>query len=206
MVYDFVEIGTSNIETLIEHADESTVGLSIEPIRHYLDSLPDKPNVKKVNVAVSANNIEEYVDVYFVPEEIIDEKNWPQWLKGCNRIGGYHYQHTQQQYPPHDKENILDLVRIEKVKSVPIGKLFDEYDVTGITYLKIDTEGSDCDILQYYYEYLKTKPKNYYPKKIRFESNELTPRDSIEKVRELFNSIGYNYPEIGWPDTVLELL
>jgi hypothetical protein len=90
--------------------------------------------------------------------------------------------------------------------SVPIGKLFDEYDVTGVNYLKIDTEGSDCDILQHYYEYLKTKPKSYYPKKIRFESNELTPRDKIEKVRGLLNSIGYNYPEIGWPDTLIELL
>jgi hypothetical protein len=205
MIYDFIEIGTSNIETLIEHADDSTIGLSIEPIRHYLDSLPDKRNVKKVNVAVSATNIEEPVEVFFVPEEVIDEKNLPLWLKGCNCIGGYHYQHTQY-HPSHDKENILDLVRTEVVMSVPIGKLFDEYEVTGINYLKIDTEGSDCDILQHYYEYLKTKPKSYYPKKIRFESNELTSRDKIEKVRELFNNIGYNYPEIGWPDTVLELL
>jgi hypothetical protein len=205
MIYDFIEIGTSNIETLIEHADDNTIGLSVEPIRHYLDSLPDKHNVKKVNVAVSANNLEEPVEVFFVPEDIINEKNLPLWLKGCNCIGGYHYQHTQY-HPSHDKENILDLVKTEVVMSVPIGKLFDEYDVTGVNYLKIDTEGSDCDILQHYYEYLKTKPKSYYPKKIRFESNELTPRDKIEKVRELFNSIGYNYPEIGWPDTLIELL
>jgi hypothetical protein len=205
MIYDFIEIGTSNIETLIEHADDNVIGLSIEPIRHYLDSLPDKRNVKKVNVAVSATNLEEPVEVFFVPEDVIDEKNLPLWLKGCNCIGRYHYQHTQY-HPSHDKENILDLVQTEVVMSVPIGKLFDEYDVTGITYLKIDTEGSDCDILQHYYEYLKTKPKSYYPKKIRFESNELTTRDKIEKVRELFNSIGYNFPEIGWPDTVLELL
>ena len=205
MIYDFVEIGTSNIETLIEHADDTTIGLSIEPIRHYLDSLPKKPNVTKVNVAVSANNAEEPVEVFFVPEDIIEAKNLPIWLKGCNCIGTYHFQHYQH-HPSHDKENILDLVKKEVVMSMPIGKLFDQYEVTGINYLKIDTEGSDCDILQHYYEYLKTKPKSYYPKKIRFESNELTTRDKIEKVRELFNSIGYNYPEIGWPDTVLELL
>jgi hypothetical protein len=205
MIYDFIEIGTSNFDTLIESASDDTVGLSIEPIRHYLDTLPNKPNVKKINVAVSLTNIEEMVEVFFVPEDIIDEKNFPLWLKGCNSIGSYHFQHHQR-HPAYDKENILDLVKTELVRSVPIGKLFDEYDVTGVNYLKIDTEGSDCDILQHYYEYLKTKPKSYYPKKIRFESNELTPRDKVEKVRALLNSIGYNYPEIGWPDTVLELL
>jgi len=91
------------------------------------------------------------------------------------------------------------------VISVPIGKLFDDYNVTGVNYLKIDTEGADCDILQHYYEYLKTKPKSYYPKKIRFETNELTPEDKMHKVRQLFISIGYDCPALGWPDTILEL-
>jgi len=50
-------------------------------------------------------------------------------IQRINCIGGYHYQHTQY-HPSHDKENILDLVQTEVVMSVPIGKLFDEYDVT----------------------------------------------------------------------------
>jgi hypothetical protein len=32
MKYDFIEIGTSNFDTLIEAADDTTVGLSIEPV------------------------------------------------------------------------------------------------------------------------------------------------------------------------------
>ena len=35
--YDFIEVGTSDFHTLIEQADENTVGLSIEPINSYLE-------------------------------------------------------------------------------------------------------------------------------------------------------------------------
>jgi hypothetical protein len=36
MIYDFIEIGTSNIETLIEHADDNTIGLIMKSSRHWL--------------------------------------------------------------------------------------------------------------------------------------------------------------------------
>jgi hypothetical protein len=45
--YDFIEIGTSDFDTLIETSDDKTVGLSIEPIKYYLDRLPERKNVKK---------------------------------------------------------------------------------------------------------------------------------------------------------------
>ena len=43
--FDFIEIGTSDFDTLIEDASESTRGISIEPIKYYLDRLPNKENV-----------------------------------------------------------------------------------------------------------------------------------------------------------------
>lgn len=49
---DFLEIGTSDVETLIESCDEDSFGISIEPLKYYLDKLPDKKNVKKLNLAV----------------------------------------------------------------------------------------------------------------------------------------------------------
>ena len=51
--YDFIEIGTSDFHTLIESATDKTIGLSIEPIKTYLDRLPNKENVFKVQAAVS---------------------------------------------------------------------------------------------------------------------------------------------------------
>lgn len=204
MLYDFVEIGTSDFDTLIQIADDNTVGLSIEPIGHYLDALPDKPKVKKIKVAVSLTNTEEFVEVFYLPENVIRETGIPIWLKGCNCIGKYHLQHYYNHGIP-NRNDLLDLVKIEKVPSIPIGKLLDDNNVTGIKYLKLDTEGADCDILEHYYEYLKYKPKSYYAHTIRFESNILSPAHSVERIRKIFNSIGYDYPEIGH-DTVLNLL
>ena len=51
---DFVEIGTSNFETLIQLASEDSKGLSVEGLKMYQDELPDKPGVVKVNAAISS--------------------------------------------------------------------------------------------------------------------------------------------------------
>jgi hypothetical protein len=40
--YDFVEIGTSNFDTLTENANEDTVGISVDIIKNYINKLPIK--------------------------------------------------------------------------------------------------------------------------------------------------------------------
>ena len=47
MNVDFIEIGTSDFDTIIQLADDNTVGFYIEPINFYLDRLPNKPNCQK---------------------------------------------------------------------------------------------------------------------------------------------------------------
>ena len=37
--YDFIEIGTSDFQTLIEEASDEAIGLSVEPISYYLNKL-----------------------------------------------------------------------------------------------------------------------------------------------------------------------
>ena len=46
MNYNFIEIGTADFDTVIEHATDNIVGLTIEPIKYYIDKLPLKKNVK----------------------------------------------------------------------------------------------------------------------------------------------------------------
>jgi hypothetical protein len=196
MKYDFIEIGTSNFDTLIESATDTTVGLSIEPIKYYLDSLPNKPRVKKLNCAVSKNNQHETLSVYYVPEDIINANNMPQWLKGCNSVGSYHHLHHV--------NNITHLVKIDPVPCVPLGTIFEQNDVTELDYLKIDTEGTDCDILLHFFEFIKTKPASNYPKKILFESNELSVPVQVELVKNKFIGIGYRVTQAGL-DTILEI-
>lgn len=196
MKYDFIEIGTSNFDTLIQIAIDTATGLSIEPIKHYLDCLPNKPKVKKLNVAVSRDNTHGVLDVYYVPEDVIVAKGLPDWLKGCNSIGDYHFQHK--------KLNVIDLVVKQSVLMVPIADIFIEHDVTELYYLKIDTEGSDSEIMLHLYDYLKTEPSTKYPKKILFESNDLSDKVQVDLVKSKFAELGYKVAYAGH-DTILVL-
>jgi hypothetical protein len=195
MKYDFIEIGTSNFDTLIETADDYTVGLSIEPIGYYLDQLPNRANVKKLDIAVARNNKFGFMDVYYVPERVIRARGLPDWLRGCNSVGDYH--------PKHIELSVRDLVQIDTVELIPVGELFNCYNVTELDYLKIDTEGADCEIMQHLCEFLKTEPTTRYPKKILFESNELADQCEVEMVKAEFISLGYCVTKSGY-DTVLE--
>jgi hypothetical protein len=189
MKYDFIEIGTSNFDTLIQIATDTATGLSIEPIKHYLDCLPNKPGVKKLNIAVSRDNTDGFLDIYYVPEDVIIAKRLPTWLKGCNSIGEYHLQHK--------KLNVVDLVVKQSVLMVPIADIFIEHDVTELYYLKIDTEGSDADIMLHLYDYLVTQSTTKYPKRILFESNELSDPNKVELVKIKFVELGYKVSDTG---------
>jgi hypothetical protein len=196
MKYDFVEIGTSNFDTLIETATDTTVGISIEPIQYYLDQLPNPPGVTKLKCAVSRNNRSETLEVYYVPEHAIHEHGLPDWLRGCNSIGDYHLRHHLL--------NVKHLVVRDQVQCVPIGALFDQQDITELDYLKIDTEGSDCDIMLHLLDYLKTQPHSRWPRRILFESNDLARPAQVELVNTSFVNSGYTLIRSDY-DTVLEI-
>jgi hypothetical protein len=88
IAYDFVEIGTADFETLIELADDSKVGLSVEPLRFYLDRLPDRKKVTKVNLAVS--DCDGVMSITHIDAADIPKHGLPDWLRGCNFSGPHH--------------------------------------------------------------------------------------------------------------------
>jgi len=195
--YDFIEIGTSNYDTLIELADDNTVGISVEPLDFYLDQLPNKKNVIKICKAITAYPTTNKIDIYFVPPKVIDEiDNLPQYFKGCNSIGNYH---------PAVIESYKHLFETRSVDLISIKDLLETNNVAGIGHLKIDTEGHDCVILNGFLDYLGDKPKNYYPKQITFESNHLTSVIDVDNVIERFIKIGYIIVSRGH-DTVLKVI
>jgi len=196
MKYDFVEIGTSNFDTLIECATADTRGISVEPIQWYLDSLPNPQGVLKLKCAISRTNVSETLEVYYVPEHLIRQHKLPGWLRGCNSVGDYHLQHHV--------FDVKHLVHRDQVESIPIGLLFDRHNITELDYLKIDTEGSDCDIMLHLLEYLKTKNSSHYPRRILFESNELAAPAQVQLVISKFIELGYRLVKSGG-DTVLEI-
>jgi len=194
MHYDFIEIGTSDFDTLIETANDDTVGISVEPLKCYLDNLPNPKNVKKINCAISADNSQGYVDVYYIPDEIVKKNNLIWWVKGCNKVGYYHYNHAL----------CRDLVVIEKnVLQIPISQLFIDNSVDSVDFLKIDTEGSDCFILHHLLNYLQSKSISSYPKKIKFECNGLTELKIVDDTIELYCNNGYQLEKRTDKDAIL---
>lgn len=180
--YDFIEIGTSDFDTLIQ-GSEDQFGISIEPVKYYLDRLPNRKNVKKLHCAVSFDDIERDANVYYLKEEDIIANKLPDWLRGCNSLNKYHYQHEQL--------NIKSIVSVEGVKEIPLAKILVNNNVRRIKKLKIDTEGGDCFILKNLKRYLKTKSNIFYPKEIIFESNELSDPNLVNSTIKEYEALGY---------------
>lgn len=184
MNLDFLEIGTCNFNTLIQKATDNDFGISVEPLLYYLNQLPSPKNVIKENVAISFDNTEGEASFFYIPEEIILAKNLDKSLRGCNSINNYHVKHIE--------DNLQEFVKCEKVKQIPIANLLQKYKVVEIDYLKIDTEGGDTYILDHLYNYLQDKDLKYYPKKICFESNRLTPKERIDYIIKIYTNRNYN--------------
>lgn len=200
--YDFIEIGTSDFDTLIENANDDVVGLSFEIINFYLDKLPNKKNILKINKGVS--NINDKVDVYYIHPDIIKKYNLPNWIKGCNTINKYH-DGILMELEKH-KLDPQTLYSKTSVDIISFDTLINTYNVTSISYLKVDTEGHDCVILNSLFDYYdKHKIYNILPKKILFESNYLTDINIINSTILRALQFGYKVTYQSDVDTIIEL-
>lgn len=193
--YDFIEIGTSNFGTIIQKCDENAVGLSIDIIKYYLDCLPNKKNVKKLNIGISDSF--GLVKTFHIPEKKIKKYKLLPGLKGCNTINKFH--------PYHIKYNVKHLVEINKINIIPINTLLYSNKCNKIKILKMDTEGHDCIIMDALYKYLKYLPQIMYPKKIIFESNENAKPQHVINIINKYCKLGYILISSKY-DTILKIL
>lgn len=182
MKYDFIEIGTSDFRTLIENPPPGK-GISVEPLKYYLDKLPDNPNIIKSNFALT--NFVGEIDIYWVTPENIKKYNLPHWVRGCNSID-----------KPHPtvksllKENHNNVVNVDKVKCITWESFINLYKVEAIDYLKIDTEGHDGVILEEYLKICNLNP-SLWAKEILFEYNVLSDSNFLDLLINKFTLEGY---------------
>jgi len=173
--YDFIEIGTSDFDTLIQEADDLKIGLSIEPISKYLKALPNPAGVTKVNAAVSDKDGK--IDIYYISDDKISEHGLPYYIRGCNSVDRPHNFSIKQI----GEELYNELVTIEEVPTVSWTTLIETYNIGTIKYLKVDTEGHEFQILSSYFEACKKNPE-LYADKILFEYNENSNPEDIENM------------------------
>jgi autotransporter strand-loop-strand O-heptosyltransferase len=192
--YDFIEIGTSDFDTLIQSCSQDAIGLSIEPLKFYLDKLANKDNVKKMQVAISDEDGE--IDIYYIKEDKIISHSLPWWVRGSNSIGKPH-PFTVKEI---GEELYNALVTIEKIPTLSWNTLVTQESIGSIDFLKIDTEGFDHIILKDYYFACKKKPK-LFAKKIKFERHpEVSNLQGIDEIISLFSDY---YVEIQGTDVTL---
>lgn len=193
--YDFIEVGTSDFHTMIEQSDNSTIGLSIEPINYYLEKLPNRENVTKVNAALS--DFDGEVDIYYISTEEMNDNHLPFWVRGCNSINKPH-DFARNKIGPELYDRI---VTIDKVPTISWRSLIEKYNIGSIEFLKIDTEGHEHVILKSYLEECKKNP-SLFARKIKFEYNETSNRKALDELILKFKN--YNCIHEG-EDMILEL-
>lgn len=182
---DFIEIGTSDFDTLIQTCDEDARGISVDAMKMYLDRLPEKKNVKKIHAAVSDVSGGS-VRVFFVHPDDIEEHGLPNWVRGCNSIDRPHATVTKLLSENH----LVHLMRLEMARCIDFGDLLKENDVRRIKFLKLDCEGHDCVILRGVVKHCRSNPVSW-PEKILFEANELTPTEVTNDTISTLVAEGY---------------
>ena len=182
---DFLEIGTSDVDTIIQECDDDTIGISVEPLKYYLDKLPNKKNVKKINKAITGDPINSKIKIYYIPFDTIINQNLPLFLRGCNKIGDYH--------PLHLEMNLQQYVKIEDVELINIGDFLMENNIRKIGHLKIDTEGYELNILKGLYNYISNLSYKYHQLEILFETNSTGEKfiNDVNDMIELYRGINY---------------
>ena len=189
--FDFIEIGTSDYETLLETASNDTIGLSVEPLQLYLDRLPDRDRVKKVAAAITDDGAGDVtnldIPVFWVDPEDILKHNLSFFTRGCNSVGSPHPLHT----------TITDwglgcLVKSARVPLLTVEQLFHRYGVRSVGVFKVDTEGYDTRILKGLMAYCDSQRRaSCWPRTIVFESNQMTPRAHLVKSVAELSARGY---------------
>jgi FkbM family methyltransferase len=203
---NFLEIGTSDFETCVQSASADVRGMSVEPVRLYLDQLPVKLGVTKVNQAVSDRN--GTIDIYYVTPATIETFQLPSWCRGCNSVNKPH-PHVLEQLRARvqlsGSEDEVDtylrtFFAIDTVRVTDFDTLTREHNVRAIDYLKIDTEGHDVTIMKGVLAACLVR-RELFPRKIKFETNEHSTPAEVDAIVSAFEAEGYT-AERGY-DTIL---
>jgi FkbM family methyltransferase len=199
MKYNYVDIGTCDFDTAADVAKPEDKILLVEPVQHYLNRIPDRNNLQKVNLAVSDKPGS--LPVYFIPEVTINTLVLPVWIRGCNSLGSRH--------PTVDAVLLdmglpLGLVNSTVVEVITFQQLCGRYDITEIGKLKIDTEGHEEFILPGILEKVKAGMRI---REIKFENQEsLGNKVFLDNLVLDFVELGYTLSEVTKMDTTLKLL
>lgn len=172
--YNFIDIGTADFDYTKPSGGQR--GIYIDPIKSYLDAIPNDHNILKLNVAIT--NQKEIAKIYYLTKDFIKQNKLPWYLSGCNQMHKIHP--TIIRECKKKKIDYISNIQTQYVQCLTVVDLITEYSIQHIDFLKIDTEGSDCDIVNQVLDLIESKTLSV--DKILFETNQLTTQDKLDKL------------------------
>ena len=156
--YDYLEIGTCDWDTF-SMTKPHLKGIIVEPIDIYINNIPDNINVIKQKCAISTENKVDFM--YYIPPKVIESTGIVNCFRGMNKLSDYHMGHVS--------NNLKDIVVKQETKVFTYKTLLNSLNIKYIDFLKIDTEGHDCEIINNILDTIELLPRYIY-----FENNGLT--------------------------------
>jgi len=199
MFVDCIEIGTCDFGVQ-SSLNKTRTGLCVEPLKYYLDRVPNKEGIIKVNCAIS--NVNGKCSIYYVDPDIISKMGFPDWFRGCNSINKYHP--TVVRVIEERKLKAHQYISSYIVEKKTLYKLLEEQNVEQAFLLKLDTEGHDCVILSKYLDDICGN-NNRLPYQIFFECNILTAETVVTSMIERLKDLGYELLQQDDSDAFLRL-
>jgi FkbM family methyltransferase len=148
MKYKFIDIGCGSFDVSSDYYGNNVNGIYVEPIKEYLDVLPGSKTIIRVNAAISEINgfLEMTTFPFNEPIRYMSKKHITRLQKSNKSLSGKILVSGCGTFlNGHSNVNQLGVKRM--VKTITLFDLFNEYNVTEVDHLKIDTEGSEIIIL-----------------------------------------------------------
>lgn len=186
----FMEIGTSGFDTILEKCMEDHFGLSIEPINTLQELLSDRPNVRKLNYAVGP--VDAFLEMHYIPKSTLDMLGYSilepssNYMYGVAKIGDMSPELLRSMRFNVDTVGHLSLYTRQVVPVKTIKTIFTENDIDSTELLKLDCEGYDYDIIMSALSYFRDENKNF-PCLLEYESivDPFSEKDKINFARAL---------------------
>ena len=178
--YDYLEIGTCDWD-IFSITKPNLKGIIVEPISIYFNNVPNNKNVIKVNCAISDKNGEDFM--YYIPPDKIKEQNIRDCFRGMNKLGTYHKEHIS--------DKLEQQVTTQKCNVMKYHFLLKRLNIKYVDFVKIDTEGHDCIIINNILDELDENPNYILPKYLFFQNNTLTEAVTINNTIDRLKQYGY---------------
>ena len=177
------------------------MGLAVDPIWSLLKRLPNLVGVQKVHAAIGA--VDGWQTFWYAREDALQRfpRAYSAWLaRGTATLGNPHPKLMQ--WLAHERIGLTQIMTRQVVPVWSFKTLATKYKIWSIDVLKIDCEGTDCEVLRGLIDYCDEEPQTF-PRIIAFESNDMTRPETVQTTIRQLESKGYKVLSQGH-DTIMK--